>query len=325
MSYNIISKEIKRTERIMQKHSTITISTLSGTISMTVHRAISYLLLIISGTIVATLVGGLYFIKFLNDSNHQIRQDYVEAENTVSVVMGVNTELTEDITEMAVKLADKDKIIKSSKIYGTLLKKKKTNDIFGSVELVSFRDINSPDDRSLHYALDRVSQSLDILHALPSGTPLEKDSYISSAYGVRRHPVYNKAQFHHGIDMPLVPGDKVINTADGTVSFSGRKIGYGITVIIDHNFGFSTHYAHLDKSLVQKGDIVKKGQAIAHGGNSGVSTGPHIHYEIRYLGKALNPYYFYDWNLSNFESIFSRYETIKWDQIITALGNDTQN
>ncbi len=311
----------------MHRKSTIIFSTLNRTHVMTLHKAFLYLLSGMFGVIILSLIGSFYLVGYLNERKLQIQQDYTAVQNQYSVAMNANNELTEQVSDLSDVIVRKDKILESSDIFGYLLKKKKTNNIFASKELVAFSQTRGPTDEGLTYALDKVSESLNIMYVLPSGTPLQKDSYsyVSSSYGVRRHPIYNQVQFHHGIDMPLITGDGVITTAGGTVSFAGRRIGYGNSIIISHRFGFSTMYAHLHENLVKKGDIVQKGQLIAKGGNTGVSTGPHLHYEVRYLGRTVNPYYFYNWNLANFEEIFSNYKSIKWEQIVTAIKNDIQN
>ncbi|MDR1453563.1 MAG: M23 family metallopeptidase [Candidatus Margulisbacteria bacterium] len=122
----------------------------------------------------------------------------------------------------------------------------------------------------------------------PSIYPL-RNIEISSPYGYRVHPVTNATSIHYGLDMVAVPGTKVLATADGRVTYTGWIGGYGIAVQIHHGLGISTLYGHCDSVLVQKGQYVRKGQPVALSGNSGLSNGPHLHYEIRRWNVAIDP------------------------------------
>lgn len=108
-------------------------------------------------------------------------------------------------------------------------------------------------------------------------------------FGMRLHPILKIRRMHAGIDILSNMRTPVHVTGDGKVQSVGYRGGYGLTVQIDHGFGYSTLYAHLSKVLVKKGQRLKRGDLIAKTGNSGLSTGPHLHYEVRHNGKALNP------------------------------------
>lgn len=126
---------------------------------------------------------------------------------------------------------------------------------------------------------------------------LNKDlKRVASGYGVRIDPVYHVRKFHQGMDFTAPTGTEVFATGNAKVSFVGWKQGYGNTVILDHGFGYQTLYAHLFKALVRKGQKVRRSDIIALVGNTGKSTGPHLHYEVRLHGKPIDPrnYYFYD-------------------------------
>lgn len=136
------------------------------------------------------------------------------------------------------------------------------------------------------------------MECLPAIQPvLNKDlTRVASGYGVRIDPVYHVRRMHTGMDFTSPVGTEVYATGNGTVSFVGWKQGYGNTVIVEHGFGYSTLYAHLYKGLVRVGQKVRRGDVIALVGNTGKSTGPHLHYEVRVQGKPVDPrnYYFYD-------------------------------
>ena len=119
---------------------------------------------------------------------------------------------------------------------------------------------------------------------------------VASGYGMRVDPVYHVRKFHQGMDFTAPTGTEVFATGNAKVSFVGWKQGYGNTVILDHGFGYQTLYAHLYKALVRKGQKVRRSDIIALVGNTGKSTGPHLHYEVRLNGRPIDPrnYYFYD-------------------------------
>lgn len=112
---------------------------------------------------------------------------------------------------------------------------------------------------------------------------------ITSKFGMRRDPFTDKWRHHSGMDIRADYGSPVLSTAEGVVRFSGYHQYLGHVVKIDHGYGVETWYGHLSKRLVQKGDTVKRGQAIGHVGSSGRSTGPHIHYEVHVNGKRVDP------------------------------------
>lgn len=116
-----------------------------------------------------------------------------------------------------------------------------------------------------------------------------KSMTITSKYGTRVHPVTGKRTTHHGVDLRAPMNTPVYAPYAGVVTYSGWMSGYGKIVIIDHGGGYTTRYGHLNRWMVNKGTKVRKGQLIAKTGNTGISTGPHLHYEIRKNGNSLNP------------------------------------
>ena len=103
---------------------------------------------------------------------------------------------------------------------------------------------------------------------------------ITSNFGMRLHPIYHVPLFHAGIDFSVPEGSKVHSTGDGIIAFSGYDKGFGQKITINHGYGYKTIYAHLSKSLVRQGQNVKRGDIIALSGNTGLSTGSHMHYEV---------------------------------------------
>jgi murein DD-endopeptidase MepM/ murein hydrolase activator NlpD len=120
-------------------------------------------------------------------------------------------------------------------------------------------------------------------------TPL-KFGRMTSSYSIRRfHPVSKRYKAHTGIDYGAPTGTPIMATANGRITFAGRKGGYGKLIIIKHANGYQTYYGHCSRLLKKRGQLVEQGQVIARVGSTGVSTGPHVHYEVRVKGRPLNP------------------------------------
>lgn len=135
---------------------------------------------------------------------------------------------------------------------------------------------------------------------------LNKDlKRMASGYGWRVDPVYHIRRFHEGMDFSAPIGTEIFATGNSTVVFAGWKQGYGQTVDLDHGFGYSTRYAHCSKLLVRPGQKVKRGDVIALVGNTGKSVGPHLHYEVHYQGRPVDPrnFYFYDLSPEDYDKM----------------------
>lgn len=130
-----------------------------------------------------------------------------------------------------------------------------------------------------------------LAESVPAIWPLDKNKvrgHIGS-YGYRIHPIFKTKRKHDGMDFAGPIGTPIYATADGTIQSAGRDGAYGISVTVNHNFGYKTRYAHLNKSRVVMGQRVKRGEMIGELGNTGRSTGPHLHYEVIYKGNTVNP------------------------------------
>ncbi len=124
--------------------------------------------------------------------------------------------------------------------------------------------------------------------SVPSRMPLD-GARMSSSYGMRDHPVLRKRKRHNGVDLAAPTGTPIYATADGIVGRADRFSSYGLYVSIDHGAELETRYAHMSRLAVAAGDTVKKGDVIGYVGSTGRSTGPHLHYEVRIDGVAVNP------------------------------------
>ena len=152
--------------------------------------------------------------------------------------------------------------------------------------------------KTLELASDRQQSTMEILlktlrdrENLLACTPSIRptNGWVSSRFGYRKSPFAKKREFHKGMDIACDRGTEIFATADGIITFSGRKGLFGNMVIIDHGHGLVTRYGHISKILKKRGQTVKKGETIATVGNTGRSTGPHLHYEVLLNGVQVNP------------------------------------
>ena len=142
--------------------------------------------------------------------------------------------------------------------------------------------------------------------AIPAIWPIDRtqlDWFYS--FGMRaRHPIYKTRKMHKGVDLSCKKGVPVYATGDAIVQMTDkgkRRRGYGQQILLNHEFGYQTRYAHLDKILVKPGDRVTRGQLIGEVGSTGGSTGPHLHYEVIYLGRYVNPVNYFNRNMTSDE------------------------
>jgi len=141
---------------------------------------------------------------------------------------------------------------------------------------------------SLDTHLDRLETLRDMVSNMPLAAPM-RTYYITSSFGKRRDPWTKRWAAHYGVDLSGPLRSKIFSTAPGKVTFAGWKGRYGRFVELDHGYGIKTRYGHLSKIHVKKGQTVKFHEKIGLMGNSGRSTGPHLHYEVLYQGKPINP------------------------------------
>ena len=142
----------------------------------------------------------------------------------------------------------------------------------------------------------------DMASCIPAIPPINPDPAkyrLSSSFGYRTDPVYGRSARHTGVDFAMKPGNPIYSTGDGVVeSVKFEFFGYGNQVVIDHGFGYKTRYAHLRNIGVVEGMKVKRGECIGESGNSGKSSGPHLHYEVIYKGNHINPANYYDLSIT---------------------------
>ena len=159
-------------------------------------------------------------------------------------------------------------------------------------------------DEVVHLAEMKEKQNA----AIPAIQPVsnEKLLALASGYGLRIHPIYKVKKMHTGIDFAAAIGTPIYATADGTIEeVSVRFSGYGKMVVIDHGFGYKTRYAHMHDFVVRNGQNVKRGELIGYVGNTGLSTAPHLHYEVMLNNVHINPvhYFFNDLSPAEYEKV----------------------
>ncbi len=288
----------------MKDHFVITISDLFGSRYYTIKKSTKHRLAGVLAMALAAFSISLGYnyhqrqkIELLHDKNAYVEQESAHLSN-------YNDRLHEEVAAQA----------QMSEIITQKL---------GEFErLTGFEDASwndAPED--LVARADAVSLSVrqaSLLHrSIPNGYPLA-GRIVTSKFGYRIHPVTKVRAFHNGIDLRAKGRVDVHAAADGIVSAANRSPLSGNRIILQHNFGFESYYAHLHKMLVEPGDFVHKGELIGLSGNSGQSAGPHLHYEIRYLNEPLDPTEFMEWELGS-PDIFNQVKVVQWPSLIKLI------
>ncbi len=255
--------------------------------------------------LLAALAGGWYYIHTLKQLNREARLKQTRLQERIGALSQTVSELEIEVgkkesqlTQLGDRLAGIEAVVGSEPVAGNNLDSRLESVTLGAAQLALLFSI------------------------VPNGAPLPMEG-VTSAYGWRVHPLLKKREFHPGIDLRAKRGKPVWTTADGVVEFAGyhKRSGYGNLVIIDHGFGFKTYYGHLKKVTVKRGDTVVKGDIIAISGNTGLSTAPHLHYEIRFLTRTVNPYWFIKWQKSDYRSIFKKIKGVPWESFIALINH----
>ncbi len=273
--------------------------------------------------LITFLIAGKFGLDLLIDFSHNSKIERLERTNVVlqtrlaemqKTISNIDHEMKQiahkdDQLRTVLGLSKIDADIRQVGIGGTKYDYTESDEISGFVEGRQLgqqlnelsrlsREVNL-EYKSYHDLMVTFDKKQDSLKYLPALRPVLK-GFISSPFGNRFHPVYHKYRHHDGVDISAPRGTSVYASADGTVRYAGINGGYGKMVILDHKYGYRTGYGHLQKIFVRKGQFVKRGEKIGEVGNTGISTGPHLHYEVRYHGKAINPrpFFFDDYDLN---------------------------
>ncbi len=294
--------------KILNNRLVITVSDVNSTKSYNIHQLFRKIIFIVIIATVLIIAGSFWFISFLSS---EISEFKAKKEKEIAI------------------LTEKEKKLQAQNLFYSMQIKGKVQDIeelsskLDSIEEIVGLKRDSNEQIAITKAtLTKITpaQKMYMLSTIPNGTPLQEIS-VSANFGYRIHPVTNEKKFHRGIDLRAHVKTPVYATADGVVRYvQSRDTGdFGRVVIIAHNFGFETVYAHLKATNVKLGDVIKKNQVIGMTGNSGRSTGPHLHYEVRYASMVLDPKDFIDWDLKKYDSIFSKQRRVRWEYLVNLI------
>ncbi len=296
----------------MNDHFTVTITDDNGVKQFNLHHFVKQALIYAFGFIGALALISIATMLYLNYSVDEIQEKRDGIESAYLELQEKNEKLQTTMNDTRNSL---------------LLKKQELNELSDSLsQIETMIGIAPVADTTLQERVNLTKLNSEhmatLLQLIPSGSPIEYKG-ITSKFGYRVHPTLNRREFHRGSDMRAKKGTPVYATADGIVEYAGRhkKSGFGKLVILQHAFGFRSYFGHLNKIVIKSNRFVKKGDLIAYSGNTGMSSGPHLHYEIRFIHNAVNPYYFIKWNVENYNDIFEKEKKIPWQSLITATAN----
>ncbi|MCR8706491.1 M23 family metallopeptidase [Campylobacter sp. W0066.2] len=288
---------------MMKDKFTLTITDVNGSRHFLLSQIIKKVIIYFTTFVFVVIVLGALYINYLADK----RSELLKEQETLSAK---NTKLFSQNESMQKSLEEK------TALYDEL--QTQLADIEENLGLKQDEGLDIPE------RLEKVKLTNDqaylFLTQIPNGHVIE-DNGITGNFGWRHHPILNKKEFHPGIDLRAALNTPIYAPANGVVEYAAySNNGYGYSVILIHNFGFKTVYAHMmRKDVVKAGQFVKKGDLLGYTGNTGLSTGPHLHYEVRFINKLLDPKIFIDLNRKNYEQIFDKERRVPWQSLIKAL------
>lgn len=298
----------------MRRKLVLTLTTRHGSRQIFLHQLLAYLLLtfvLLSG--LSFFVSNWLLVK-THDDLTDLERDHQDLNEQYQMLLGTQQLYISELDELGSSLTDlsaeRARLMEENQEIGANLSTLETR--LGLLQ--------EPEGMSLEERVEltrtAARQRLFLLHSIPNGVPITAER-INDSYGMRMHPVQKVRKMHNGMDFKAERGTPVYATADGVVEYAGYRkgSGFGNLVVLQHNFGFKTYYAHLQKVLVKSGTFVYKGQQIALSGNSGRSTGAHLHYEVRFMYRPLNPGPFLQWGLDNFDALFTEVEEVPWESL----------
>ncbi|WP_257941824.1 M23 family metallopeptidase [Campylobacter lari] len=288
---------------MMKDKFTLTITDVNGSRHFLLSQIIKKVIIYFTSFVFVVIVLGALYINYLADK----RSELLKEQEALS---SKNTKLFSQNESMQKSLEEK------TALYDEL--QTQLADIEENLGLKQDESLDIPE------RLEKVKLTNDqaylFLTQIPNGHVIE-DNGITGNFGWRHHPILNKKEFHPGIDLRAALNTPIYAPANGVVEYAAySNNGYGYSVILIHNFGFKTVYAHMmRKDVVKAGQFVKKGDLLGYTGNTGLSTGPHLHYEVRFINKLLDPKIFIDLNRKNYEQIFEKERRVPWQSLIKAL------
>lgn len=300
----------------MRNKLVITLTTVYGSRQYTFNQVAKYLLLIFIILAAASFFVSNTLLVVKTDNLSELEEDHQVLSESYEMMVGSQQLYIDELKDLSMSLSsikhERDSLEEENLRIGEL-NTSLDNSLFGLERLLGMEQEVPIDPHRAEQLTIEANKRLFFLHSIPNGVPIQAIR-ISDRYGPRMHPVRKKRVVHQGIDFKANRGTPVYATADGIVEFGGfhKSSGFGKLIILHHNFGFKTYFAHLDAVKVKGGEFVSKGQLIGLSGNTGLSTGPHLHYEIRHLFTPIDPEPFLSWNITNFDSLFTKVKGVKW-------------
>ena len=283
---------------------TITITDINGSRHFYLNQIIKKIVLYVISFVFLFLVFSGFYIKYLGSKLNDISEKKEELLLKSEELEQSNIQMQKSLEEKARQYASiEDKIASFEEALG--LETETNTTISERLENLTLTN----------------EQQIGILDQIPNGWPIENKG-ITGNFGWREHPLLKRREFHPGIDLRAEIGTPIYAPASAVVEFSGfSDNGYGYNVILLHNFGFKSVFAHMmRKEVVKAGQFVKKGTLIGYSGNTGLSTGPHLHYEVRFINKTLEPLYFLNLQRKNLNNFFNQERRVPWQSLIKAVS-----
>ncbi|WP_270988087.1 M23 family metallopeptidase [Campylobacter upsaliensis] len=289
---------------MLKNKFTITISDINGSRHFYLNQIIKKIVLYIIAFVFLFLISSGFYIKYLDSKVDALDGKREELLKKSKELETLNMTMQQSLDEKAAQYAViEDKIASFEEALGL----ENENNLTISARL---ENLNLTND-----------QQQGILNQIPNGWPITNKG-VTGKFGWREHPILKRKEFHPGIDFAASIGTPIYAPASGVVEFSGySNNGYGYNVILLHNFGFKSVFAHMTrKDVVKAGDFVNKGDLIGYTGNTGLSTGPHLHYEVRFINKTLEPLYFLNLKRKNMNEFFNQERRVPWQSLIKAVS-----
>lgn len=289
---------------VLKNKFTITISDINGSRHFYLNQIIKKIVLYIIAFVFLFLISSGFYIKYLDSKVDALDGKREELLKKSKELETLNMTMQQSLDEKAAQYAViEDKIASFEEALGL----ENENNLTISARL---ENLNLTND-----------QQQGILNQIPNGWPITNKG-VTGKFGWREHPILKRKEFHPGIDLAASIGTPIYAPASGVVEFSGySNNGYGHNVILLHNFGFKSVFAHMTrKDVVKAGDFVNKGDLIGYTGNTGLSTGPHLHYEVRFINKTLEPLYFLNLKRKNMNEFFNQERRVPWQSLIKAVS-----
>ncbi len=296
----------------MNNHFTITIHDDNGVKQFNLHNFVKKAIFYAVIFLVAVGFIAVSTILYLDYSVDKIEKKRVEIELAYEALVERNKYLKQSVDTTQKELESKQQELSE------------VSDSLSEIEVMIGLSLDAETPLVERVNLTKMTSEnrATLLQFIPNGSPVPYNG-ITSKFGYRIHPTLGRREMHRGTDLKAEIGTPVYATADGIAEYSGyhEKSGYGNLIILEHNYGFKTYYGHLNKVVIKYGTFIKKGELIGYSGNTGMSNGPHLHYEVRFFSRALNPYWFIKWNVKNYQEIFEKEKSIPWQSLITATAH----